>query len=134
MFYKFCKGNLRVFTFLFLFQIRWESLYFRCQWVFLPKSWFPNKTLIHYHWKHCELDRQEIVKYLSDYNVCFKFLVFNFALYPISKTPKSRKVFCSFISNYDSSCNLRFRNDENELRQKLKVIKWIKNWNKNVRL
>ena len=30
---------------------------------------------------------------------------------------------CSFTSNYDSSCNLRFRNDKNELRQKLKVIK-----------
>ena len=33
---------------------------------------------------------------------------------------------CSFTSNFDSSCNLRFRNDKNELRQKLKVIKWIK--------
>ena len=27
---------------------------------------------------------------------------------------------CSFTSNFDSSCNLRFRNDKNELRQKLK--------------
>ena len=26
----------------------------------------------------------------------------------------------SFTSNFDSSCNLRFRNDKNELRQKLK--------------
>ena len=32
---------------------------------------------------------------------------------------------CSFTSNFDSSCNLRFRNDKNELRQKLKIIKWI---------
>ena len=32
---------------------------------------------------------------------------------------------CSFTSNFDSSCNLRFRNNKNELRQKLKVIKWI---------
>ena len=31
----------------------------------------------------------------------------------------------SFTSNFDSSCNLRFRNNKNELRQKLKVIKWI---------
>ena len=27
---------------------------------------------------------------------------------------------CSFTSNFDSSCNLRFRNDKNEPRQKLK--------------
>ena len=27
---------------------------------------------------------------------------------------------CSVTSNFDSSCNLRFRNDKNELRQKLK--------------
>ena len=27
---------------------------------------------------------------------------------------------CSFTSNFDSSCNLRFRNDKSELRQKLK--------------
>ena len=33
---------------------------------------------------------------------------------------------CSFNSNFHRSCNLRFRNDKNELRQKLKVIKWIK--------
>ena len=33
---------------------------------------------------------------------------------------------CSFTSNFDSSCNLRFRNDKNELRQKRKVIKWVK--------
>ena len=33
---------------------------------------------------------------------------------------------CSFNSNFESSCNLRFRNDKNELRQNLKVIKWIK--------
>ena len=33
---------------------------------------------------------------------------------------------CSFTSNFHSSCNLRFRNDKNGLRQKLKVIKWIK--------
>ena len=31
-----------------------------------------------------------------------------------------------FTSNFDSSCNLRFRNNKNELRQKLKVIKWMK--------
>ena len=29
---------------------------------------------------------------------------------------------CSFTSNFDSCCNLRFRNNKNELRQKLKVI------------
>ena len=33
---------------------------------------------------------------------------------------------CSFTSNFESCCNLRFRNDKNELRQKRKVIKWIK--------
>ena len=33
---------------------------------------------------------------------------------------------CSFNWNFESSCNLRFRNDKNELRQNLKVIKWIK--------
>ena len=33
---------------------------------------------------------------------------------------------CSFTSNFDSCYNLRFRKDKNELRQKLKVIKWIK--------
>ena len=27
---------------------------------------------------------------------------------------------CSFTSNFDSSCNLRFRNNKNELRQTLK--------------
>ena len=27
---------------------------------------------------------------------------------------------CSFTSNFDNSCNLRFKNDKNELRQKLK--------------
>ena len=27
---------------------------------------------------------------------------------------------CSFTSNFGSCCNLRFRNDKNELRQKLK--------------
>ena len=27
---------------------------------------------------------------------------------------------CSFTSNFDSCCNLRFRNNKNELRQKLK--------------
>ena len=27
---------------------------------------------------------------------------------------------CSFTSNFDSSCNLRFRKDKNELRKKLK--------------
>ena len=27
---------------------------------------------------------------------------------------------CSFTSNFDSSCNLRFRRDKNELRKKLK--------------
>ena len=34
------------------------------------------------------------------------------------KLGKLRK--CSFTSNFDSCCNLRFRNDINELRQKLK--------------
>ena len=33
---------------------------------------------------------------------------------------------CSFTSDFDSCCNLRFRNDKNELRQKRKVIKGIK--------
>ena len=32
----------------------------------------------------------------------------------------------SFTSNFESCCNLRFRNDKNELRQKRKFIKWIK--------
>ena len=30
---------------------------------------------------------------------------------------------CSFTSNSDSCCNLRFRNNKNELRQKLKDYK-----------
>ena len=51
------------------------------------------------------------------------FRVFDFVLHPKSKTQKSRKVL---FSNFGSSCNLRFRNDKNELIQKLKVIKWIK--------
>ena len=33
---------------------------------------------------------------------------------------------CSFTSNFDSCYNLRFRNEKNKLRQKLKFIKWIK--------
>ena len=37
----------------------------------------------------------------------------------------------SFTSNFDSSYNLRFRNDKNELSQKLKVIKWIKKEKRN---
>ena len=40
---------------------------------------------------------------------------------------------CSFASNFDSSCNLRFRNNKNELRQKLKVIKRIKEKKENFR-
>ena len=36
-------------------------------------------------------------------------------------------------SNFDSCYNLRFRNDRNELRQKLKVIKWIKKKKENFR-
>ena len=33
---------------------------------------------------------------------------------------------CSLASNFDSCYNLRLRNDKNELRLKLKVIKWVK--------
>ena len=39
----------------------------------------------------------------------------------------------SFNSNFHRSCNLRFRNDKNELRQKLKVLKWIKKKKGNFR-
>ena len=35
-------------------------------------------------------------------------------------------VKCSFTSNFDNCYNLRFRINKNELRQNLKVIKWIK--------
>ena len=44
--------------------------------------------------------------------------------FPILPYTQNRKLGnlgkCSFTSNFDSSCNLRFRNDKNELRQKLK--------------
>ena len=46
------------------------------------------------------------------------FRVFYFTLYRKPKTRKSRKVF--FYFNVWQFCNLRFRNDKNELRQKLK--------------
>ena len=46
------------------------------------------------------------------------FQIFDFVLYPKSKTGNLGK--CSFTSNFDNSCNLRFKNDKNELRQKLK--------------
>ena len=38
-----------------------------------------------------------------------------------------------FTSNFDSCYNLRFRNDRYELRQKLKVIKWIKKKKRKLR-
>ena len=51
--------------------------------------------------------------------------------FPILSYTQNRKLGnlgkCSFTSNYDSSCNLRFRNDKNKPRQKPRVIKWIKN-------
>ena len=50
--------------------------------------------------------------------VFWDFRVFDFVLYPKSKTRNLEK--CSATSNFDSSCNLRFRNDKSELRQKLK--------------
>ena len=39
---------------------------------------------------------------------------FDFALYPKSKTQKTQKTQkkCFFTSNFDSSCNLRFKNDK----------------------
>ena len=44
--------------------------------------------------------------------------------FSILSYPQNRKLGnlgkCSFTSNFDSSCNLRSRNDKNELRQKLK--------------
>ena len=50
--------------------------------------------------------------------------------FPILAYTQNRKLGnlgkCSFTSNYDSSCNLKFRNDKNEPRQKPDVIKWIK--------
>ena len=40
---------------------------------------------------------------------------------------------CSFTSNVDSCYNLRFRSNKNEVRQKLKVTKWIKKKKENFR-
>ena len=46
---------------------------------------------------------------------------------PYTQNPKLRYLGkSSFTSNFESCCNLKFRNDKNELRQKLKVIEWIK--------
>ena len=39
---------------------------------------------------------------------------------------------CSFTLNFDSSCNLRFRNDKNELRQKLKSQDMLLEEKKNI--
>ena len=50
--------------------------------------------------------------------------VFEFLILPYTQNRKLGN--CSFTSNFDSSCNLRLRSDKNELRQKRKVIKWIK--------
>ena len=47
------------------------------------------------------------------------FQVFDFSLHPKWKTWKSRKVF--FYFKFWRFCNLRFRNNKNELRQKIKV-------------
>ena len=52
------------------------------------------------------------------------FQVFTFVLHPKSKLENLGK--CSFTSNVDSCYNLRLRSKKNELRQKLKVTKWIK--------
>ena len=39
---------------------------------------------------------------------------------------------CSFTLHFDSSCNLRFRNDKNELRQKLKSQDMLLEEKKNI--
>ena len=44
-----------------------------------------------------------------------------FSILPYVENWKLRNLGkCSFTSNFDSSCNLRFRNNKNDLRQKLK--------------
>ena len=55
-----------------------------------------------------------------------------FSILPYTQNWKLRNLGkCSFTSNFDSSYNLRFRNDKNELSQKLKVIKWTKKKKRN---
>ena len=47
--------------------------------------------------------------------------VSEFSILPYTKNRKLGNLGkCSFTSNFDNCCNLRFRNDKNELRQKLK--------------
>ena len=53
--------------------------------------------------------------------------VFEFLMLPYAQNRKLGNLEkYSFTSNFESCCNFRFRNDKNELRQKLKVIKRIK--------
>ena len=56
--------------------------------------------------------------------------IFKISEFSILSCTQNRKLEnfgkCSFTSNFDSSCKLRFWNDENELRQKSNAIKWIK--------
>ena len=53
--------------------------------------------------------------------------VSEFSTLPYTRNRKLRNLRkCSFTLNFDSCCNLRFGTDKNELRPKLKVIKWIK--------
>ena len=53
--------------------------------------------------------------------------VSEFSILPYTQNPKLRYLGkSSFTSNFESCCNLRFRNNKNKLRQKRKVIKWIK--------
>ena len=52
------------------------------------------------------------------------FEVSEFSILPYTQNRKLGNLGkCSFTSNSDSCCNLRFRNDKNELRQKLKCYK-----------
>ena len=48
--------------------------------------------------------------------------VSEFSILPYTQNPKLGNLRkCSFTLNFDSCCNLRFRNNKNELGQKLKV-------------
>ena len=52
--------------------------------------------------------------------------VCEFSILPYTQNQKLGNLGkCSFNLNFYSCCNLRFRNNKNELRQKLNVMKWI---------
>ena len=50
--------------------------------------------------------------------------VSEFSILPYTQNRKLENLGkCSFTSNFDICCKLKFQNDKNEIRQKLKVIK-----------